>query len=156
MVWQYTSCPGAGVSWGLCQGDPHMVTCRQYTSCPGGGVSVKGVSVKGGLLSGGFCQGDPPYGNMQAVHILSRGRGLLGSLSGRPPYGNMQAVHILSREGSLSRGTGLCLGGGVSVQGDLCPRGSLSGRPPYGNGRVVRILLDCILLFFFFQIIFGT
>ena len=59
----------------------------------------------------------------------------------------------LSRAGSLSRGSlsmgggGLCPGGGLSLSG-----GSLSWRPPYSNKRTIRILLECILVFFFFWV----
>ena len=44
-------------------------------------------------------------------------------------------------------------GGGVSVQGGLCPVGAQSGRPPYGKERAVRILLECILVFFYIYFI---
>ena len=76
--------------------------------------------------------------------------------------------------GSLSEGVGLCrgvgsLGGfcpGGLCPGDLCPGGlcpgglylgvsvqwgSLSKTPPYGKERAVRILLECILVMFYFR-----
>ena len=54
------------------------------------GVSVRGVSVKRGLCPGGLCQGVSVKGGLCQGNSVSRG------VSARePPYSNVQAVHIL-------------------------------------------------------------
>ena len=84
---------------------------------------------------------------------LSRGVSVRGSLSRGFLFGGGYLSRVLCPGGSLSRRS---LSRGVSVQGSLGPGGSLSrgvcpGRPPYSNVRAVCILLECILVNFYFN-----
>ena len=102
-----------------------------WVSLPGGlGLCLGVGSLPGGL---GLCRGGwVSIGGLGLWGVSVRGDFCPGGLC----------------PGDLCPG-GLCPGGlylGVSVQW-----GSLSRRPPYGKERAVRILLECILVMFYFR-----